>query len=246
MVKLVHAYGLQDSLLASFYTETDVGLTTHSGRKAVLEFANGYEIDLVGSALTFEGLAITGGRLDRIVFRDPQGNAIASATELKGYDAFSVYDTLVTQPADVHPFLFNGDDTIVGSGGNDMMHGYAGRDRINGNAGDDVLRGGTGIDRLSGGSGEDEFDGASGNDTLTGGGGADTFFGGAGSDHDIVRDFDASGPNHDWIWNEGGQDVSWARAGDDLLLTFDSGDTMRLIGVKPWQFSDDLILSEIA
>ena len=61
MVKLVHAYGLQDALLSSFYDETDVSLTTHSGRRAVLEFANGYEIDLVGERLAYESLAITSG-----------------------------------------------------------------------------------------------------------------------------------------------------------------------------------------
>ena len=45
---------------------------------AVLEFAGGYEIDIIGRDLTFEGLAITGGRLDTLVLRDPQGNAIAA------------------------------------------------------------------------------------------------------------------------------------------------------------------------
>jgi Ca2+-binding RTX toxin-like protein len=246
MVKLVHAYGLQDALLSSFYTETDVNLTTHSGRRAVLEFANGYEIDLVGKGLTYEGLAITGGDLEAIVFRDPQGNPIASATQLKGETAFSVYDTISTlSGADLHPILFDGDDLIIGSTGNDMLHGYGGNDKLKGNNGDDAIRGGGGTDTLTGGRGSDSLYGGAGNDLLIGGGGADTFVADNFIGHDTIRDFNAQGADHDWIENTSGLEATWEKDGADILIRFGANDTMRLLNVKPWQFSDDLIVSEI-
>jgi Ca2+-binding RTX toxin-like protein len=227
MVKLVHAYGLQDDPLASFYPEADVDLTTHSGKKAVLEFAGGYEIELIGKGLTYEGLAITGGQLETIVFRDAQGNAIASASNLKGFSAFNAYDVIVTQTGvDLHPFLFNGKDIIIGSNGDDM-------------------RGGESADMLNGGRGNDRLDSGNGNDVMIGGAGVDSFLGGAGSNRDTVRDFDAVGADHDWIINEGSGEATWAKDGADILITFDSGDTMRLLDVKRWQFSDDLIMTEI-
>lgn len=246
MVKLVHTYGLQDTLLATLYDETEVSLTTHSGKRAVLEFANGYEIEIVGRGLSYEGLAITGGRLGSIVFRDPQGNAIAQATDLKGFTAFSVYDVIANQ-ADtaLHPFVFNGDDLIFGSAGNDMLHGYGGNDKLRGNTGDDTIRGGNGADMLNGGQGSDTLDGGTGTDILIGGSGADTFRATASIGHDVVRDFDWQGADHDWIENASGVAATWERDGADLLISFGADDTMRLLNVKPWQFSSDFILTEI-
>ncbi|UVC07813.1 hypothetical protein IHQ71_21895 [Rhizobium sp. TH2] len=246
MVKLVHAYGLQDALLSSLYDETDVSLTTHSGKRAVLEFANGYEIDLVGERMAYEGLAITSGKLDTIVLRDPQGNTIASATDLKGFSAFSIYDVIANQAdVDLLPFLFKGDDFIFGSAGNDMLHGYGGNDDIKGNNGDDQIRGGGGADLLNGGRGLDTFDGGVGADTLVGGGGADTFVGSASMGHDVVKDFNWQGAGHDWIENASGVEATWAKDGDDILIHFGADDTMRLLNVKAWQFSDDFIVGEI-
>lgn len=245
MVKLVHAYGLQDVSLASLYTGNDVSLTAHSGRRAILEFASGYEIDIAGRDMRFNGLAITAGTLEKIVFRDPQGNTIATASDLKGFDASEIYDTVANQSgSDLHPLLFAGDDLIFGSDGNDLLQGYGADDKIKGNSGDDRLHGNNGADMLYGGTGKDTLDGGNGNDTLIGNGGGDTFVGGANSGHDTVRDFDATGSDHDWIMNEGSGDVTWAKQGDDLLLTFDSGDTMLLIGVKRWQFSEDYVVAE--
>ncbi|MDB5555898.1 MAG: domain containing protein [Rhizobium sp.] len=246
MVKLVHAYGLQDVQLASLYPETDVNLTTHSGKRAVLEFANGYEIDIVGKNLSYEGLAITGGKLGSIVFRDPQGNAIATATDLKDFTAFSVYDSIANgSDADLHPFLFGDDDLIIGSGGNDMLLGYGGHDKLRGNNGDDTLRAGSGADMLNGGHGSDNLDGGAGTDALIGGFGADTFVATAAMGHDTVKDFDWEGANHDWIENTSGLEATWERDGNDTVIHFGTDDTMRLVNVKPWHFSSDFIVSEI-
>lgn len=49
----------------------------------------------------------------------------------------------------------NGNDTIVGAGGNDILLGGVGDDSINGSGGRDILIGGAGRDAINGGSGED-------------------------------------------------------------------------------------------
>lgn len=244
MVKLVHTFGLQDELLATRYQGNDMELGVHSGGKAELEFANGYVIEIVGSRLTYDGATVTGGNLKSLVFRDPQGNVIANATELQGFDAYFVYDTIVTQSgADLHAALFGGADTILGSGGNDWLHGFAGKDTLYGRVGDDKIQGGTGADRLIGGIGADHLDGDTGNDIFIGGAGADTFYGGGPSGDDIVRDFDTQGADHDWIKNETMFQVTWSQSGKDTLVKFGSGDTMLLLDVRASQFSDDFILT---
>lgn len=219
-------------------------LAVHSGIRAELEFESGYVIELVGRGLTYDHMAITGGRLDRLIFRDPQGNALATATELRGFDAYFVYNTIVTTSgAELHVPLFAKGDTILGSGGNDRMDGFAGNDLLKGRAGNDHLVGGAGADRMFGGAGNDEIDGDTGNDIFIGGAGSDTFFGAGPSDHDIIRDFDTQGADHDWIQNETIFPVTWAKAGKDILITFGTGDTMLLLDVKASQFSDDFILA---
>ena len=246
MVKLVHTYGLQDTLLAALYEETDVTLTTHSGRRAVLEFANGYEVEIVGRNLSYEGLAMTGGRLASIVFRDPQGNAIAQATGLGDFTAFSVYDVIANQAdVDLQPFLFSGDDLIIGSAGNDMLYGYGGDDKLRANSGNDTLRGGSGADILNGGQGTDTLDGGVGTDILIGGSGSDTFLASASLGRDVVRDFDWQGADHDWIDNASGETATWERDGNDTLIHFGADDTMRLVNVKPWHFSADFFVADI-
>jgi len=243
MVKLVQSIGLQDELLALLYTGNDMELAVHSGSRAELEFASGYVIELVGRGLTYDHMAITDGRLDTLIFRDPQGNALATATELRGFDAYFVYNTIMTTSgAELHLPLFDKADTILGSGGNDRMDGFGGNDILKGRAGHDHLGGGPGVDRLFGGLGNDELDGDSGNDIMIGGAGADTFLAGSSSGHDIVRDFDTQGADHDWIKNETLLTVTWEKAGKDVLITFFTGDTMLLLDVKASQFSDDFFL----
>jgi Ca2+-binding RTX toxin-like protein len=243
MAKLVHAFGLQDELLALLYTGNDMELAVHSGRGAELEFASGYVIELIGRGLTYDHMAITGGTLDTLVFRDPQGNALATATELRGFDAYFVYNTIMTTSGvALHVSLFAKGDTIMGSGGNDRMDGFDGNDHLKGRAGNDHLVGGPGNDTLLGGAGDDQLDGDTGNDVFTGGAGSDTFFGSGPSDDDIVRDFDTQGADHDWIQSETIFPVTWAKTGRDVLVTFGTGDTMLLLDVKASQFSDAFIL----
>jgi Ca2+-binding RTX toxin-like protein len=62
--------------------------------------------------------------------------------------------------------MFEGDDTIGGTGYGDTLLGFDGADVISGGGGGDIIIGGNGADTISG---------RTGNDTLTGGVGADKF-----------------------------------------------------------------------
>ena len=120
----------------------------------------------------------------------------------------------------------DGDDTIVGGGGNSVLSGGAGNDRLTGGSGvntlnggsgndtlvagnqGDTLSGGSGNDLLTGGLGKDTLSGGSGNDTLNGGAGDDVMSGGSGSDSfvfakgfgkDTITDFNPNGASHDVV-----------------------------------------------
>jgi len=87
----------------------------------------------------------------------------------------------------------NGDDRVVGrdvgvdylmtgGNGNDELVGAGGDDTLNGGNGNDLIRGGSGEDRINAGRGNDTIDGGAGHDVLIGGDGADRVNGGAGND----------------------------------------------------------------
>ena len=89
-----------------------------------------------------------------------------------------------------------GNDVLMGMGGDDHLSGGAGNDVLFGGAGNDTLLGGHGNDVLLGGSGNDTLTGGAGNDILIGGSGVDTFVwnladAGTGSApaRDVVKDF---------------------------------------------------------
>ena len=84
--------------------------------------------------------------------------------------------------------------------------------------------------------GNDTLVGGTGADTLTGGGGVDTFVFARGSGHDVVTDFGYKGEAdvldiRDYLGI--GSRPTVASVGSDTLLTFATGDTVRLSGVAP-------------
>ncbi len=101
---------------------------------------------------------------------------------------------------DVIEMLGEGDDVLIGFGGNDLiragdgddvLEGQAGRDRLFGEADDDLLEGDAGNDVLNGGAGSDTLEGGRGRDVKTGGGGADAFvYDGVRLGRDLIRDFE--------------------------------------------------------
>ncbi|QFT97614.1 Hemolysin, chromosomal [Roseovarius sp. THAF8] len=109
-----------------------------------------------------------------------------------------------------------GNDTLAGGAGSDSVMGHDGDDHLSGGAGDDSLVGGEGADTLMGDTGDDALHGYLGNDSLDGGAGADTLFGGDGNDVLTGVAPDATAPEQDQDYLNGG-------SGDDEI-TLGAGD----------------------
>jgi Ca2+-binding RTX toxin-like protein len=144
-----------------------------------------------------------------------------------------------------------GNDILFGDRGNDQLRSGDGADRAEGGTGSDRIWGGAGADWLSGGDGRDIIRGGAGQDNLTGSAGNDLLIGGKEGDtyrfaaragdpgwgDDVIRDAGnaASYKNADTIELSGlyGPSdgnaaeafarLSFARSGDDMLLTVDDG-----------------------
>ncbi len=141
-------------------------------------------------------------------------------------------DVLVGGTGDDELFGGTGDDELDGGTGDDLLVGGDGNDNaLVGGDGDDELFGGTGDDELYGENGDDLLVGGDGQDMLTGGSGDDTFVFGPGSGDDTITDFDLA---NDILSLTDGLEIDTTEDvnGDtDTLVTFDSGDTVTLLGV---------------
>jgi Ca2+-binding RTX toxin-like protein len=94
-------------------------------------------------------------------------------------------DTLVVDAdvkADITAHGGEGEDVLIGGGGDDKLYGGSDSDVILGRGGDDCLHGGRGRDYLFGGEGRDTLYGGRGRDYLDGGPGHDHNHGGPGRD----------------------------------------------------------------
>jgi Ca2+-binding RTX toxin-like protein len=124
-----------------------------------------------------------------------------------------------------------GEDRITGGDGDDILLGKMGNDVIQGNAGNDVLDGGAGNDTLNGGAGNDTLIGGAGNDTLNGGSGNDTYLFSRGFGQDTINQSDIPGARMDVVQftDLASTDLaSVTRNGADVILTFSSGDSVKL------------------
>ena len=104
-----------------------------------------------------------------------------------------------------------GDDELLGGGGNDIIEGGSGPDHLEGGAGRDVVLGGSGDDVIGGGAGRNVLRGGSGDDVISGGAdrdflrgdtGADALYGHGGADR---------------LWGDDGNDTIYGGDGDDLI-----------------------------
>ena len=153
-----------------------------------------------------------------------------------------------------------GEDTITGGGGADEIFGNDLDDRLNGSGGNDTLTGGKGSDRLDGGSDNDRLVGGNGSDTLIGGGGNDTLVGDGGSDtfvfgvgkgNDQINDFEFAGGDKIDVSDFGAAFDTFGEVlnemtqdGNDVVINFGGGDTMRIVDSQIGDFSaGDFIFS---
>jgi serralysin len=146
-----------------------------------------------------------------------------------------------------------GDDTVRGSFRDDTVLGGDGKDRLIGKAGDDSLVGGAHYDKLYGGTGSDTLNGGTGKDTMKGGGDDDVFIYMDGDQRDRISDMT---DDVDEIWLDsalwgGGLtvlqmlNIHASISGNDVILTFDSGDVLTLDNFAPNGFlalENDIVL----
>lgn len=145
-------------------------------------------------------------------------------------------------PANVAPDLFlkakSRGGRLSGGDGNDTLIGRGGNDRIYGGEGDDVLEAGSGNNRVYGGAGNDlmvtrggndKLYGGEGNDVLKAGAGNNRIYAGAGNDVMITRggrDIVYAGEGDDYIKTGGGNDRIYAEAGDDRVYAGSGNDKL--------------------
>lgn len=129
----------------------------------------------------------------------------------------------------------------------------------------------TGNDFLVGTSGTDFMNGGPGDDTLSGGASPDVFgLSSNGGGKDVITDFQATGMKHDMITFDGfgafvdavnnvlpaqrladgmtfvtntGHVLTVTDTGNDTLLSWDTGDSITLVGMDPGSMTADLIVS---
>jgi Ca2+-binding RTX toxin-like protein len=188
-------------------------------------------------------LSLTGNALANKLYGNEDGNVLDGGAGIDTLEGFSGGDTYhVDSNSDrVIEQQDGGIDTIVRSSGSQFQLAnhvenlrLTSSGQATGNALDNVIEGSDLANTLLGLGGNDALHGRGGNDQLTGGAGNDQLVGGAGDDKYV---FDASSGS-DVINNaDGGFDgvfftngitrerLSFSRAGDDLLITVDAGQT---------------------
>jgi Ca2+-binding RTX toxin-like protein len=112
----------------------------------------------------------------------------------------------------------NGNDTLIGGGGNDQLAGEEGNDTLVGAAGNDTLCGDNGNDVLNGGVGNDTLFGEAGNDVLAGDLGDDLLLGG---DNNDTLD---GGVGNDRVYGQAGNDTLIGGVGNNILVGGDGND----------------------
>jgi Ca2+-binding RTX toxin-like protein len=154
----------------------------------------GYTVTLDAESTFISSASSPGftGDISGVGLIDPQGNVVASVTDLYPNTSFNglLGDLLWGVGADFggstgadHFIGAGGPDDMTGGYGDDWLEGAAGDDWLEGGLGNDRLDGGAGIDFLVGGPGVDVLNGGDGDDDIVGGDGADTIDGGAGIDY---------------------------------------------------------------
>ena len=133
-------------------------------------------------------------------------------------------------------------NVIEGTEGDDALIGTGGQDRIVGGAGNDLLAGRDGRDRIVGGAGDDTLAGDAGDDTLIGGTGYDTFFFQAEGGDDTILDFNVHEDVIDishldpstsfWESVRADKGEIWATLLENTTPVHDENNPEKIVGVK--------------
>ncbi|CAN7440127.1 calcium-binding protein [Rhizobium sp. LjRoot254] len=204
-----------------------LSINSNHTKAVFVDEENGGQIILFGEDLKGQGGNLDSGDIDKVVFKDGDGNQIIVATDGKFKTSAIAAATAEDDAFGVYLSLFTGDDTVTGSNGNDSLVGLRG---------DDELFGGKGMDSLQGGKGDDEITGGLGQDSF--------YFENNGVQHDIIHDLDVLGEVTDQLIIDAEvTKVKGVHDGHDTLLTLDNGSTILLEDVKKADFLDYMLPS---
>ena len=195
--------------------------------------------------------------------------AVTGVTELffDGGDGSDTVSTQANEGAGIVAFGGAGADFFFGGNGAEDFFGEDGADHFFSGAGDDFLEGDAGNDQMFGGSGDDIADGGEGNDVIVFGPGDDVAITGTGQDqirydlspvaggHDVIDDFQNFADdlflggitkaevdsNGDDLVNDADDLASYDVVTDTLTLSFNTTDSLSLIGIDTLSVSNDLI-----
>lgn len=220
MAKIAPTYFLGDLGTLKFqYTPDDMHtlMDLSNDRRAVyLDEDGGQKLILKGENFAYLDGDLLQGSVHKIIFKDNDGNTteVVSGVDFKAKQL----DDLLTNGSNLGEFI----EKI-----------QSGKDTYNGTALADLAWAGKGGDRIFGRGGDDSINGEGGNDRMTGGAGSDHFFfmldGKGGTD--VITDFDAvgGGTNQDYIGADFDDVLSIKQVGDDVVLDFGGGNTLRLL-----------------
>jgi len=221
MAKVKLTARLNGEDFGSFYAADSLELRTdRDGRAVYVDVDSGSRIVIEGSGFSYKGDMITSGEVDDITFLDNNGDVLGAAHNV-----------------DLSGERLSG--ALLDRGVTAMMRAVLQHeDTVNGSAQADMLFGGNDEDILRGRGGRDELDGGNGDDRLIGGGGSDLFIFSGG--HDTIADFDSTGGGNgqDYIGVESMKGFKIRDDGDDVVITWDNGDTLTLLDVKHTTVTD--------
>ncbi|HEX8609998.1 MAG TPA: putative Ig domain-containing protein [Telluria sp.] len=123
-----------------------------------------------------------------------------------------------------------GNNFLAGNGGNDILQGGAGNDSLTDNGGNNLFDGGSGVDTLSGAAGNELFIGGAGNDIINPGSGIDIIAFNRGDGSDVVNPSTGLDNVISLGRGIGYADLSFKKAGADLILGTGAGEQINLKG----------------
>ena len=207
---------------SGFGGELELSINSSHTKAVFTDNMDGGQIIMFGENLKAKGGNLDSGSVDKVVFKNGDGDQIIVATDgnykasklgngEEGNGAFGVYLS-----------LFGGDDTVTGSNGTDSLMGMKGDDELFGGKGMDILVGGKGDDEMTGGLGQDAF-----------------YFENNGVQHDIIHDLDVLGEVRDELGIDAEvTKIKSVHNGHDTMLTLENGSTILLEDVKKADFED--------
>lgn len=206
---------------------TEMTIERESKTRIELEDAAGNTIEFEGKRLQWDDAdGLVGGTIDEITVSDKDGELVEITDfKLRAESAQAAFETDGLQG--VANLIQDGIDDIRGSKGDDWLTGLDGADVLKADKGSDYLLGGLGDDLLVGGKGEDYF-----------------VFEADGS-VDVAKDFHVEGRGQDYIAVDADLigTATWEKDGKNLVVTFEDQGSIELKGVKPGEFSEDMIVA---